>query len=183
MLVSAIQWSESAICCLVAKLWLTVLQPHGPYSPPGSTVHGIFQARILEWVAISFSRGSSWARDWNCISYTVRQVLCHYAIHIHISPPSWTSLLPPHPTSLGHHGASRWELPVLDSSFPLAICFSYGSIYMPMLLFQLIPPSPSLTEGRHVFQTSTVGLMSDWIRGIWWVLLLYAWTAPTSHSL
>ena len=29
-------------------------------SPPGSSVHGIFQARILEWVAISFSRGSFW---------------------------------------------------------------------------------------------------------------------------
>ena len=33
-------------------------------SPPGSSVHGIFQARILEWVAISFSRGSSQPRDW-----------------------------------------------------------------------------------------------------------------------
>ena len=32
-------------------------------SPPGSSVHGIFQARILEWVAMSFSRGSSLARD------------------------------------------------------------------------------------------------------------------------
>ena len=31
--------------------------------PPGFSVHGIFQARILEWVAISFSRGSSWPRD------------------------------------------------------------------------------------------------------------------------
>ena len=31
---------------------------------PGSSVHGIFQARILEWVAISFSRGSSQPRDW-----------------------------------------------------------------------------------------------------------------------
>ena len=30
------------------------------YSPPGSSVHGISQARILEWLAISFSRGSSW---------------------------------------------------------------------------------------------------------------------------
>ena len=35
------------------------LQPHELY-PPGSSVHGISQARILEWVAISFSRGSSW---------------------------------------------------------------------------------------------------------------------------
>ena len=33
-------------------------------SLPGSSVHGIFQARVLEWVAISFSRGSSRPRDW-----------------------------------------------------------------------------------------------------------------------
>ena len=33
------------------------------YSLPGSSVHGIFQARILAWVAISFSRGSSQPRD------------------------------------------------------------------------------------------------------------------------
>ena len=41
------------------------------YSPPGSSVHGIFQARILEWVAIPFARGSSRPRDWTwvfCIS-------------------------------------------------------------------------------------------------------------------
>ena len=36
-------------------------------SPPGSSVHGIFQARILEWVAMPSSRGSSWPRDWTCI--------------------------------------------------------------------------------------------------------------------
>ena len=37
-------------------------------SPPGSSVHGIFQARILEWVAISFSRGSSQPRDRTQVS-------------------------------------------------------------------------------------------------------------------
>ena len=37
-------------------------------SSPGSSVQGIFQARILEWVAISFSRGSSWPRDWTQVS-------------------------------------------------------------------------------------------------------------------
>ena len=37
-------------------------------SPPGSSVHGILQARILEWVAISFSRGSSQPRDRTQIS-------------------------------------------------------------------------------------------------------------------
>ena len=39
------------------------------YSPPGSSVHGIFQARILEWVALSFSRRSSQLRDWTWVSH------------------------------------------------------------------------------------------------------------------
>ena len=38
-------------------------------SPPGSSVHGIFQARILEWVAIFFSMGSSWPRDGIWVSH------------------------------------------------------------------------------------------------------------------
>ena len=37
-------------------------------SPPGSSVHDILQARILEPVAVSSSRGSSWPRDWTCAS-------------------------------------------------------------------------------------------------------------------
>ena len=48
-------------------------------SPPGSSVHGIFQARMLEWVAISFSRGSSskdqtWIACYSCIG---RRILSH----------------------------------------------------------------------------------------------------------
>ena len=42
-------------------------------------LHGISQARILEWVAISFSRGSSRPRDLNCVSCPSRQVLYHWA--------------------------------------------------------------------------------------------------------
>ena len=38
-------------------------------SLPGSSVHGILQARILEWAAISFSRGASWLRDWTLVSF------------------------------------------------------------------------------------------------------------------
>ena len=38
------------------------------YSLPGSSVHGILQARVLEWVAISFSRRSSRPRDWTQVS-------------------------------------------------------------------------------------------------------------------
>ena len=47
------------------------LRPHRLYSPPGSSAHGIFQARILEWVAISCSRGSSWPRGWTQVSHIV----------------------------------------------------------------------------------------------------------------
>ena len=38
-------------------------------SLPGSSVHGILQARILEWVVCSFSRGTSWARDQTWVSH------------------------------------------------------------------------------------------------------------------
>ena len=46
-------------------------------SPPGSSVHGILQARILEWVAISSSWGSSRTRDQICVSCTGRRILYH----------------------------------------------------------------------------------------------------------
>ena len=51
--------------------------------PPGSSVHGILQTRILEWVAVPSSRGSSWPRDGTCFSYNScigRWVLdhCHH---------------------------------------------------------------------------------------------------------
>ena len=39
------------------------------YSLPGASVHGISQARTLEWVAMPSSRGSSWLRDWTSFSY------------------------------------------------------------------------------------------------------------------
>ena len=44
---------------------------HMDYSLLGSSIHGIFQARVQEWVAISFSRGSSQSRDWIQISRIV----------------------------------------------------------------------------------------------------------------
>ena len=51
----------------VAQLCPTLCDPMY-CSLPGFSVHGIFQARVLEWVAISFSRGSSWPRDRTQVS-------------------------------------------------------------------------------------------------------------------
>ena len=80
--VALITWSFTALwftvcvcnhcCCLVAKLGLTLCNPMN-CSPPGSTVNGISQEETLEWVAISFSRGSSWLRGQTHVSYTGRQ--------------------------------------------------------------------------------------------------------------
>ena len=44
-------------------------------SPPGFSVHGILQARIREWVAILFSRGSSQPRDWTWVSHIAGRFL------------------------------------------------------------------------------------------------------------
>ena len=62
--------SESLICCrcLVAQSCPTLCNPTDS-SPPGSSVHGISQARILEWVAMPFSRGSSWPRNRTRVSW------------------------------------------------------------------------------------------------------------------
>ena len=53
-------------------------------SLPGSSVHGIFQARILEWAAISFSRGSSQPRDRTWVSHLVGR--CFYCLSHQRSP-------------------------------------------------------------------------------------------------
>ena len=58
-------YQEDCVCvCSVIQSCLTVCDPMD-CSLPGSYVHGIFQAKILEWVAISYSRRSSWPRDPN----------------------------------------------------------------------------------------------------------------------
>ena len=53
--------------CLIIQPCPTLCNPMD-YSLPGSSVHGILQARILEWVAISSSRGFSWPRDQTSVS-------------------------------------------------------------------------------------------------------------------
>ena len=92
MLVSALQQSESALCVHIsppswvslppptlhtqwntqplcsAASWCLTLCDSMDRSLPVSSVHGISQARILEWVAISFSRGSSQPRGQICVS-------------------------------------------------------------------------------------------------------------------
>ena len=63
--------------CLLTQSCLTFCNPMD-CSPPVSSVRVISQARILEWVVISFSRGSSGPRDWTHVSCIGRQILYHW---------------------------------------------------------------------------------------------------------
>ena len=74
-------WCRIVYACSVAQLCPALCDPKDS-SPPGSSVHGIFQARILEWVAISSSRGSSPPRNqthFSFISCICRQILYRWA--------------------------------------------------------------------------------------------------------
>ena len=94
-------WQASVCVCVLSSfshVWLFVTPwtvAHGvTKSDPWTTwtvarllIHGISQARILEWVAISFSRGSFWPRDWTWVSCIDRRVLYHWATwDMHVLP-------------------------------------------------------------------------------------------------
>ena len=76
-------WVYACVCVcvcvlvLVAQSSLTLCKPMD-CSPPGSSVYGISQARIMEWVAIPFSGGSSRPRDQNQVSFIAARELHHF---------------------------------------------------------------------------------------------------------
>ena len=86
--------SDYICCCSVAK-WCLTLCDLMDCSPPDTSVHWISQARILEWVAISFSRGSSPPRDQTHVSCTRRQIHYHWAtreaLYVHTTSKLKTS--------------------------------------------------------------------------------------------
>ena len=61
-------YNLSSICIYVCAQSCLTHFNHVNYSPPGSSVHGISQARILEWIAMPSSRGSSRCKDQACVS-------------------------------------------------------------------------------------------------------------------
>ena len=67
-------WDLSECCCSVASVVSNSLRPMD-CSPPGSSVHGILQARILEWVAVPFSIGSSQPKESNPYLQCCRQFI------------------------------------------------------------------------------------------------------------
>ena len=81
-----------SIACTCAKSLQSCLTLRDPAdrSPSGSSVHGILQARILEWVAMPVSRGSSQPRDWTHVSYVscIGREFLYHLCHL-IPQQSW----------------------------------------------------------------------------------------------
>ena len=86
----------------------------------GSSVHGIFQARVLEWVAMSFSRGSSWLRDWT-------QVSCIVGRRLPSEPPG--SQQNPKGISIPHFPPVVEE-PLAKSPFTWSVMCGKGSLWL-----------------------------------------------------
>ena len=87
-------------------------------SPPGSSLHGISQARILGWVAISFSKESSWCRDRTHISSIGRQILYCWATREVLQRPQFKAI---------------WNVFRCATSRPS----TEGVIYVPSLMLKL----------------------------------------------
>ena len=102
---SLYQW---CVCVCAPSLHRVRLWDLMDWSLPGSSVHGIFQARILEQVAISFSRAPSWLRGRTCISCVFcvdKQILYHWVIwKAYYLPISlyWSSINLPTYLSIDH---------------------------------------------------------------------------------
>ena len=106
------------MCVYSLQSCLTLCDPKD-CRPPGSSVHGILQARILEWVAISYSRGSSWPRDQTRVS--LRLLNCKWIVyHWATRKAHKTSVQPSNPTTgripWGNHNWKRHMYPTVHCS-------------------------------------------------------------------
>ena len=92
-------------------------------SLPGSSVHGILQARILQWVFIPFSRESSWPTDWTWISCTAGRFFTIWATR---EAPNWQYI--PIKQQLHFPCLSLWQLPYywVSQKSPLGFSIRHG---------------------------------------------------------
>ena len=91
----------TCVLSLFCRVW--VFETPMDCSTPGSSVHGILQARILEWVAIPSCRGSSWPRHHTCIFY----VSC-IGRWVFTTSTTWKALGSISPTLTANRGTKRW---------------------------------------------------------------------------
>ena len=103
------------VCANLLQSCTTLCNPRD-HNPPGSCVHGILQARTLKWVAISYSRGSSWPRDWTQVSCG-SCIAGHWAtgLYVHVTtPPSPSNYFHiPHSANISFRRLFSWKCLIL----------------------------------------------------------------------
>ena len=114
---------SSLMACVCTQLCPT-LRDSMDCSPPGSSVRGISQARIPEWVTISSSRASSQPRDQTHVSFIGRRILYHWATWE--VPASLTDCIP-NASRAGFPEPSTWTLFQLHNVLLLWPFFRWGS--------------------------------------------------------
>ena len=133
---------------LVAQVCLTLCDSMD-CSPPGSSVHGFLQARILEWAAISFPRGSSWPRDRAPVSCTAGRFFAIWAtreaLDIHqrtlvVLPSSHTPASFPSSFFSALHSVSLALVPLFPHFFFLPHLLSFSPCLSPPYPFLPCPP-------------------------------------------
>ena len=85
-------------------------------SPPGSSVHEIVQARLPEWVAIPFSRGSSWSRDQTQVSHSAGRFYCCSDNNLSTVQETLQGLIPGSETFPGEGNGYPLQYSCLESS-------------------------------------------------------------------
>ena len=129
---------------LVAQSFLTLCDPAN-CSPPGSSVHGILQARILEWVAIPSSRGSSWPKDQTQVSRTAGRLFTVWATRevLYYDTLLW------YLSNMGFPGGASGKEPAYQKTHSIRV----GKIPWR----RAWQPTPVFLPGKSHGQTSLVG--------------------------
>ena len=137
-------------------------------SLPGYSVHGILQARMLEWVAMPSSRASSWPRDWTSISWVScigRKVLYHGANWEAQSESEIYSVVSDSLWPLGLY--SPWNFPGQNTGV--------GSHFLLQGIFPALGLNPGLLHCRQIlYQLNHQG-------SLWWVLTTHKAIIPGTH--
>ena len=139
---------------------------------PGSPVHGIPQARILEWVAIPSSRGSSRPRDWTCSSWTVGGFL---PLGHRESP----GVLSTHLHTLSGFVTHPWGHAAGVPGFEVALGFSLSRAWTPSRhLWALLSP---LFSSPSSFYLQTFGCLSLAIEHVFLLRITSLRFSPFCH--
>ena len=150
----SLKWSEVTQSCPTLC---------NPVDPPGSSIHGILQARILEWAAISFSRGSSWPRDRTQVSHIAGR---RFILWANVLPVSFNMILPQFSLRATRHPVPRcvcWEFSPIEPAFVhlsslllkgpgwspgLSLCLHFCTCF-----FSSLQDENRLNKLPHFFQT------------------------------